>query len=200
MPGIDKFFAEIFSNKIKSNLDKSELKKIERELFQQEGKSIKMAMENCDLFNSLFKKYNANYKSFELNWFNEICEIKNSKDHVIIHLLDKYLINKILRYFGDDEIRDILLQINEKELGIPDILRKSNVSRTSGYRKIEDLIKNGIIIETSKVMSKSKKISKYKCIFKKIDIKLEDDIISVKGYMSKIDFESSSIIKTLEKY
>ena len=200
MAGIDRFFAEIFSKKIKSNLDKAELKKIERELFLKDGVSIKMAMENFHLFHLHLKNCKVNYMSFELNCLNEICQIRKSKDYVIIDILEKNLINKLLENVGDVEVRTILLQLNKKESTVPDILKRSKIPRTSGYRKIEGLIKNGIMIETVKVLSKSKKISKYKCIFEKIDIKLHHDSFGIKVHIPKKDFEKSSIMKVLEKY
>ena len=199
MANIDKFLAEIFSKKIKSGLDKNELKKIERDLFLKDGISIKMAMENFHLFQLHFKNCKVDYKSFGLNCLNEICQIKISKDFVIINILEKSLINTILQNIGDEEARSILLQINNQELTVPDILKTSKVTRTSGYRKIQDLIKNGMIIETAKVLSKSKKISKYKCVFEKIDVKLYENSFWIKVYIRKKDFENSSIMKVLEK-
>ena len=42
------------------------------------------------------------------------------------------------------------------------ILNESKIPKTSGYRKIENLIINGLIVESGKVLSESKRISKYR--------------------------------------
>lgn len=197
--GIDKFLSDVYTKKIKKNLDKKELRKIERELFLKNGMSIKIAMEDFDKFDLHLKNNIINYRNFELNCINEICQINNSKNQSIVKLLDKQLKNEILRYFGDEEIRTILLKIMKKELTIPDILKQSKLPKTTGYRKIENLIKKGVIIETGSALSKRKIILKYRCIFEKIDIQLKDNSFLIIGYISKKDFEKSTIMTRLGK-
>ena len=47
-------------------------------------------------------------------------------------------------------------------------LKESKIPKTSGYRKIEDLLVSGLLIETGKILSESKKISKIRCVFQEI--------------------------------
>ena len=197
---IDRFLADVFAKKIKKNLDEDDLRKIERALFITDGMSLKMAVEHFDKLHLQIKQVKNHPELFELEILDEICKIQHSKDQAIIHIRDNSLSNEIVNYLGDEEIRYILLLVMKNELTVQEILKHSKISKTSGYRKIENLIRDGIIVEERKVLSKSKKISKYKCIFEEIIFRLNNNKFLVEAYMKRKDFEKSSIMKILEKY
>ncbi len=197
MPGIDNFLADVLTKKIKQKLDKKELKKIERKLFLETGMSIKLAMSNFEKFDRCLNNIKMNHRQFELDCLNEICQTKRLQDRVQIKLLENDLKNKVLKYFTNKKTKEIMLTILEKDLTIPEILKKSKTPRTSVYRKIEELIGKGMIIEKGKILSKSKKTSKLKCVFEETDIQIKSGIVLINCYMLKQDFEKSSIMKVL---
>ena len=82
---------------------------------------------------------------------------------------------------------------------IPDILKKSNVPKTSGYRKIENMILNGIIIETGRILSDSKKVSKFKCCFDEIKVNLNKNKTETEVIFNSEIFEKSSCLKIFSK-
>ena len=200
MTGIDSFLADALTNKIKQKLEKKELKKIERKLFLETGMSIKIAMANFEKFDACMKNIKMDHRQFELNCLNEICQTKILQDKVQIKLLANDLKNKVLKYFTNKETKEIMLTILEKDLTISEILKKSKTPRTSGYRKIEELIGKGMIIEKEKILSKSKKTSKFKCVFEEIDIKIKSSVFLINCYMLKQDFEKSSIMMVMDKH
>jgi len=67
----------------------------------------------------------------------------------------------ILELFGEAETRKIISTLLENEYTIPQILKESKVSKTSRYRKIEILLLHGLIIESGKILSESKKNLNY---------------------------------------
>ena len=73
----------------------------------------------------------------------------------------------------------------ENEYTIPQILKESKVPKTSGYRKIENLILNGLIIESGKVLSESKKISKLQCIFQEIRLEIKKNKFGIIGIVNE---------------
>ena len=89
------------------------------------------------------------------------------------------------------------MSLLENEYIIPQILKESKVPKTSGYRKIENLLINGLLIETGKVLSESKKISKIQCIFQKMMINIEKEKIIINGEVSKKMFEKSTSMKLI---
>jgi len=95
------------------------------------------------------------------------------------------------------ETKKIISSLLEKEFTIPQILKESKVPKTSGYRKIENLIINGVIIESGKILSESKKIFKLQCIFQEINLDMKKDKIVVKGVVSQKMFEKSTSMKSI---
>src|SRR3970040_302263 len=92
------------------------------------------------------------------------------------------------------QTRKILICLFDNDLTIPQILSESKVPKTSGYRKIENLIINGLILESGKILSESKKISKYRCVFDEIKIEMVKNDIMVQAMINeKIFNESTSI-------
>ena len=107
------------------------------------------------------------------------------------------MIDLILDLFSESETRKIISSLLENEYTIPQILKESKVPKTSGYRKIENLILNGIIIESGKVLSESKKISKLQCVFQEIKLDIKKEKITVIGTVSEKMFEKSTSMKSI---
>jgi len=76
-------------------------------------------------------------------------------------------------------------------------LKESKIPKTSGYRKIEDLLVSGLLIETGKILSESKKISKIRCVFQEISINIKKEKITISGIVSKKIFEKSTSMKSI---
>ena len=96
-----------------------------------------------------------------------------------------------------DYQKKIILVLLENEYTIPQILKESKIPKTSGYRKIEDLLVSGLLIETGKILRESKKISKIRCIFQEISINIKKEKITINGIVSKKIFEKSTSMKSI---
>jgi hypothetical protein len=84
----------------------------------------------------------------------------------------------------------------DNELTTPQILSESKIPKTSGYRKIENLIINGLIVESGKVLSESKRISKYRCVFDEIKIEMKKNNIIIQGIINEQIFNKSTCVNT----
>jgi len=198
--GIDKILAKSLTREIKNNLDDESLRKLERTLFLENGMSIKLSMEHFATFHSKLKKIlTVDICKFEKKCLDSICKIRESKDKIKLKIIDKALKQKILEYYGDSEAREILSSVMSEELAIPDILKISKVPKTSGYRKIENLILDGLLVESGKALSKSKKVSKYKCIFENIEVEIKNKIFVIDCVPSRKEYEKSTIMKVINK-
>lgn len=200
MAGIDRMIASSLSAEIKKELDLEILKKVERELFLEHGMSIKLAVEHFDKFERVLKNNsNLDVKKFEKDCIEKIIKIKNNGEKYSITILDSDLKNLILELFGEIESRKIISCLLENEYTIPQILKESKVPKTSGYRKIENLILNGLLIESGKILSESKKISKLQCVLQEIKLDIKKGKIVITGVISKKMFEKSSSMKSIVK-
>ena len=195
MAGIDRLISTSLSDIIKKKLDSNELKNIERKLFLEHGMSIKLSIEYFHKFSETLKNIsNIDRKKFENECINEIIKIKKTDKGYSVKIIDQKLIDLILELCGDSETRKIIICLFDNDLTIPQILNKSKVPKTSGYRKIENLIINGLILESGKVLSESKRISKYKCVFDEIKIEMKKKDIMVQGIINKKIFDKSTSI------
>ena len=129
---------------------------------------------------------------------NDIKVIGNGFDGVTaVKLFNETKPDLILELFSEPETRKIISALLENEYTIPEILKESKVPKTSGYRKVENLIINGLIIESGKVLSESKKISKLQCVFQEIKLDIKKEKITVIGVISKKMFEKSTSMKSI---
>ena len=200
MPGIDRMISSSLSAEIKRELDLEILKKVERELFLEHGMSIKLSIEHFDKFERVLKNNsNLDVKKFGKDCIEKIVKIKKSDEKYLITIIDLELKNLILELFGEIEARKIISCLLENEFTIPQILKESKVPKTSGYRKIENLIIGGIIIESGKVLSESKKISNLQCVLQEIKLDIKKGKITITGIVSKKMFEKSSSMKSILK-
>ena len=59
------------------------------------------------------------------------------------------------------------------------------------------MILHGLIIESGKVLSESKKISKLQCVFQEIRLDIKKDKIGIIGIVNKKMFEKSTSMKSI---
>ncbi|MEK0349966.1 MAG: transcriptional regulator [Nitrosopumilus sp.] len=198
MGGIDRLISDALSKEIKKKLNLDMLKKIERELFLDHGMSIKLSIEHFQKFTNVLKKNSQiDIIKFEKDCINKILKIKKRDDKYNVTIINSAMTDLILELFSESETRKIISSLLENEYTIPQILKESKVPKTSGYRKIENLILNGFIIESGKVLSKSKKISKLQCVFQEIKLDIKKEKIIVIGTVSKKMFEKSTSMKSI---
>ena len=198
MSGIDRLISTALSIEIKKKLGIDMLKKVERELFLEHGMSIKLSIEHFQKFTNVLKN-NSNFdvSRFEKESINKIVKIKKREHDYNVIIVDTELSDLILELFSDSEARKIISSLLENEYTIPQVLKESKVPKTSGYRKIENLIINGLIIESGKVLSESKKISKLQCVFQEIKLDIKKEKIIVNGIVTKKMFEKSTSMKSI---
>lgn len=198
MGGIDRLIATALSSEIKKQLPLNVLKKIERELFLEYGMSIKLSIEHFHRFSSILRKNSTfDVKKFEKDCINKVIKVKKKDDKYLVTIINSKLSDLILELFGEAETRKLISSLLEKEYTIPQILKESKVPKTSGYRKIENLILNGLIIESGKVLSESKKISKLQCIFHEIKLEVKKENVTVTGIVTEKMIEKSTSMKAI---
>lgn len=175
MPGIDRLFAETISYKLKKKLDKSDYKKIERKIFVKNGLSIKLAIENFSLINEQINSQQIKNNIIK-NCFNEIFHIKelSSKDYQI-QVLDKQLIEKILKLIQDEENFAILRSVINNDDTIDSIIKITKIPKTTAYRRIQKLLANGLLVIISKGKTTTRFSMNVMCVFKKIILEFDNN-------------------------
>jgi hypothetical protein len=200
MSGIDLFLAKSLTSKIKNKLDPNTQQKLKLKLFKKYGFSIKQSMVDFSKFNDeLLEFLKSDTPKFEKDCISEIFDVEDiKKNSLIIVIKDELLIKQILEMVGDKESRRVLEQVGKKSLSVPEILEICKLSKTSGYRKINNLNRNGYLIRSGfELTTKKRAVDKYTMFWEKIIIEMKEGTYIVKIKISKKIFNSSSIIQTI---
>ena len=127
----------------------------------------------CDIRNQLL---NSNNK-----------EINLDKSFEWINIKEKFVMQLILDAFVDPEKKKILNLTSDKALTVPEILGICKMPTTSGYRIINSLEKNGLLVKSYiDNMKNGKKITKYRAIFDNVQITIEKNNISINVKFAKM--------------
>jgi predicted transcriptional regulator len=200
LSGIDLLLAKSLSSKIKKKLEPKIEQKLKLQLFKKYGLSIKQSIEDFSKFNDILIEFlKSDSQKFETECLFEIISVDNfSGDSVIILIKDNSLVEQFLEAFGDKESRRIIEQVLKKPLLISEVLEICKLSKTSGYRKINSLIRNGFLIKTSHEMTnKNREISRYSMFYKKVNMEMENGRYIIKVKILKNIFENSTVIQTI---
>ena len=196
MPGIDLLISADLSKEIKNNLDHNVLKKLERELFFEHGMSIKLSIEHFINFHEMLKKNSdIDLAKFEKDCIEKIIQVSKSNNNYKVKIISKKLSEKIFNFFGDPESRAILLCIMNKDQTITEIQKNSRILKSPTYRKIENLLLDGLILESGKILKNNKRVSQYRCIFDEVHAVIGEKKLKLEVILSAKRFNESSIAK-----
>ena len=118
-------------------------------------------------------------------------EIRKSKkvksDSTWVTLENSRLVEIILKSMGDEDKKNIITAVIPEPRMIPDIIKIAKIAQTSGYRKVNALIDDGLLIPQGYfTTSDGKKITQYGAIFDDLKITLEKNKVVVQAHMQKL--------------
>jgi len=162
---------------ITSILGKKVLAKLEDDLEKIWRTSLKYAIMDFDQFHEALKRQYGPASDrlldeirqkiiVEATPFNEIKSIKSGD---ALKIKDEHLVKKILASYGDGDLRQ-LLQLWTHPLLCVDAIEKSSLPQTSAYRKINAMIKAGLLIQDGTKTVEGRKIPMYKQTFSKVEV------------------------------
>ncbi len=162
---------------ITSILGKKVLAKLEDDLESIWRTSLKYAIMDFDQFHeALQRQYGPASDRLldeirkkiiaEATPFNEIKSIKSGD---ALKIKDEILVKKILTGYGDGDLRQ-LLQIWTHPLLCVDVIEKSSLPQTSAYRKINTMIKSGLLIQDGTKIVEGRHVPLYRQTFSKIRV------------------------------
>ena len=196
MAGLDRLLAKSLDSIIRDNLGDKTIQKIENRIFEKYGISLTQSIEQFNKLDAVLREFfGAGADGLEQRFLKSVCEIKlvNNENWVVIE--NPSLTKIILESFGDDDKKKILGALNGESLIISQIIERCNIPQTSGYRKVNALIDEGLLIPSGFVTtSDGKKITKYRSIFDNIKIDIVKNKITVVIHLTSEDLKSSTIL------
>ena len=196
---LDNLLAPSLRKSIEVNLGKSTLNKIEQRLMERHGMGVAQAIKDFYKFDSVLREFfGAGADGLETKFLQNIIDLKQQKkgtDNWIV-IKDQDLAKVFLESFADEDKKAIIGTVIDESLIIADILKHCKVPQTSGYRKINQLIDNGLLISNGyDVSTDGKKIKKYETIFENIKMDIERNTVVVRIQLKKSSMSESSILQ-----
>ncbi len=196
MTGLDRLFAKSLDAIIRENLGDRTVQKIENRLFEKYGTTLGESIEQFQKLDTVLREFfGAAADGLEHKFLKSICNITVSNGETWIVIDNPVLTRVILGSFGDDDKKKILSTINGNSLIISQIIEMSSIAQTSGYRKINSLIDDGLLVQSGYISgADGKKIAKYRSIFDNINIDIVKNKITVSLHLAKEDLRESTIL------
>ena len=162
---------------ISSILGKKVLAKLEDDLEKIWRTNLKYAIMDFDQFHAaLERQYGPASERLldeirkkviaEATPFNEIKSLKSGES---MKIKDEILVKKILSGYGDADLRQ-LLQLWTHPLLCVDAIEKSNLPQTSAYRKINAMIKSGLLIQDGTKNVEGREVPLYRQTYSKVQV------------------------------
>jgi hypothetical protein len=202
MSGLDSLIAKSLDSTIKENLGKKTLQKVEDRLFEKYGINLTQAIGDFTKLDTVLREFfGEGAEGLERQFLENVVTLEESKTQDInwVAIEDPSLAKLILESFGDEDKKNILNVVLGESRIISEILEIAKIPQTSGYRKVNALIDNGLLAVNGYVTTHDgKKVSKYKSIFENVTINIEKNKVVVKVLLAKESIEKSSVIQVVQ--
>ena len=172
-------------------IGKNSVKKLEDRLFEKYGKSIFEVIEEWHkIVNILHEQYAGGAAKITSKYIAKISKTNPTNRKYIKKVIkNPRTVKKIMNVLGDNDSAKVIAYLRDNTNTIQNIAKIVGLPNTSGYRKIEELIEMGMIVENGYNVGKitHRKIKKYTAAFKSIFIDIEKSI-PVINFVPKDDF------------
>ena len=199
--GIDNLLVPSLRKQNEENLGVEKLKKIEQRLIERHGMNMVQAVKDFHKLDSVLREFfGVNADEIETKSLLKVIELERTeKKEEWITIQDQELSKIFLDTLGDKDKKKILGTVLNKSLIVSDILKESKIPQTSGYRKINSMILNGILISNGFELSKdNKKIKKYETVFQNIKMDIRENGMIVKIQLKKHLLTNSVIFQIIQ--
>src|SRR5574340_1304876 len=184
MWGLDVLIARSLKAIVKDNLGEATFERIEKRLLERHGIGFTQAVEAFGKLDSVLREFfGGGAVGIERRIIDKIVILEESQrnEKKWITLEDSRLTELMLKSLGDEDKKNLINCAIGEPLIISDMLEICNIPQTSGYRKVNALIDDGILIPQGYVTTHDgKRVTKYKAIFENISISIEKNKIIVK--------------------
>ena len=199
MSGLDALIAKSLKDIVKDNLGNATFERIEQRLFERHGIGFTQAVQDFGKLDLVLREFfGGGAVGIEKKILEKIVILEESQrnEKKWITLEDSRLIELMLKSLGDEDKKNLIYAAIGEPRIISDMLEISNIPQTSGYRKVNALIDDGILVPQGYVTTHDgKRVTKYKAIFDNISISIEKNKISVKVQPTQESIKDSHIMQ-----
>lgn len=201
MAEIDSLLAKFIEQQIVIQFGNDLNQTIKDRIFERYGITLTDALKQYEPFDKTLREFFGKAADGMIRQlFEKICFIKKTKQTISLEIKDKIFANLLLESYGHKDKKAILLAVSSSALSISKILKQARISsQTTGYRLINNLIKNGLLVESGfDLTTDGKKTHAYMSPIKKINIVLDNEnTLSVTLEFSDEHIAKSGILNTI---
>jgi len=199
--GFDSLLAKSLDRTIRNNLGEKTIHAIEERLFQKYGISITQAILEFHKLDEVLREFFGDgANSLERKLLENSCKLKSKNKEQNWLLIKDDNVNKIImEAFGDEDKFNILKAVSKDSKIISDILLETKVPQTSGYRKINSLINNGLLVQDGFIFFQNnpRKVAKYRTLFDNTKIDIIKNTIMIQVQMARPKFNGSTVLQII---
>ncbi|MHA7733568.1 hypothetical protein [Nitrosopumilus sp. S6] len=201
MVGFDQLIAKSLNKTIREQLGSKTIKKIEDRVFEKFGISFGQAIEEFEKLDIVLREFfGKGADGIERNIFESVFITKSQKSKNNWYTIkDPQITSTILQAFGDPEKKKILELLSDESKIIADIIKKCDLPQTSGYRKINSLIDEGLLVSAEQVVKENKKINKYISVINNVKINIEKSNVVVELQLNEQQQKDSSVVQVIQQ-
>jgi hypothetical protein len=197
MTGFDSLIGKSLVHIIQKNLGQSTLEKIENRVYEKFGTNLTQVSNDFPKLDAVLREFFGDgAKGMERQLLQHIISVQQNKmeKKEWITIEDSQINRIILEAIGDDDKKNILNAVLDKSRVISEILEICKIPQTSGYRKVNNLIQNGLlIINGHEITEDGRTINKYQTVFDNIQIQVEKNKVIVQVQLAREYLDNSQI-------
>lgn len=199
--GVTQLLAKSLEKTMLNNLGEITVRKIQDRLFERYGISITQSMEEFEKLDSVLREFfGAGAEGLERKFLDTLCSIKSKKDQSQkrFTISEPSISQSILKAYSDDETSKILNASIGESWTILEMLEKLQIPQTSGYRKVNSLIEDGLLIKDGHEISASgRRTDKYTSLFDNVEIDIKNNKVTVNIQFTQNVIDQSPILQAV---
>ena len=198
MLGVDSLIARSLHSVIQVNLSAQTIKKLDNRLVEKYGITLSQAVGDLQKLDDVLREFfGEGAVGIERKIFESICTVSKAKntDEEWMTIRDSNIAKTVLEAFGDEDKKKIMSVLMNEPHIVSEVLSMCNLPQTSGYRKINSMISDGLLtVEGYITTSDGKKVNKYISIFENIKIDIVKNNVTVKVKLKNDSVKNSLLI------
>ena len=199
MSGLDTLIGKSLDAIIRENLGETTLRRVEQRLFERYGMSLSKAIEDFPKLDSVLREFfGGGAEGLERKFLDSIVSLERSKDNSQewVTIEDPILATSILTSLGDEDKAKILNAVLGESKVISEILETCKLPQTSGYRKVNSLIENGLLVNEGFMTTRDGKIvNKYRTVFENIHIDIVKNSVIIRILVPHQSLKNSCVMQ-----
>lgn len=199
MRGLDEIIVNAIVHTIKKEINSKDLEGIEQRLQNSGMQMTDIFYKFPEMKRSLFR-FTNDLKIIEDGILKDFLIIEHipGTSEIWLVIKNQYLTEIILKTFADEDKKAIMDLIRDEPETIPKILERCKIPNTSGYRKMNQLIDDKMVLTTGLAETfEGKRAITYKSIIQKIQILINGNEIIAKIFVNQKTLDSSEIIHAI---